>query len=323
MIVFLTTRGNGYTLQSIAKGTFGAPTPPFRLAHYAQIFRRTHLPRATYVFGDLERLADWELRLVSELYRAMTEAGLRCLNNPARTMARVELLASLESAGINPFRAYRADDRPKPKRFPVFVRSEYDHLPARPELHDTQNELDRVLEALRATGVPLRGQIVVEQCTEPVREGLWAKWGLYRIGEEMVLEHIAVDDTWLVKIGDHKKKDPGIVEDERAAIRSNRFAAELRPAFDIGGIEFGRADLGVVGGKPVVYEINTNPSLGPFKRRKVLSTAAETNLYARGRIAKALAAIDTQERGLVRIPPSPLIHRVRWWSIGFATPRRR
>lgn len=323
MIVFLSTRGNGYTLRSIADGKFGVPTPTFRLAHYGQLFRRRRLPRATYVFGDLERLAEWELRLVSELYRGMTAAGLRCLNDPAKAMARIELLQTLEAAGINPFSASRADEMPKPKRFPVFIRSEYDHLPARPELYQNQAELDAALARLRASGVPLRGQIVVEQCSEIYRDGLWAKWGLYRIGEAMVLEHIAVDDDWLVKIGDAKKKSEAILDDEWAAIQSNRFAAELRPAFELGGIEFGRADLGVVGGRPVVYEINTNPSLGPWRKRKVLSRGAQNNLYARQRLADALATIDCRESGMVAIPHSKLIHRIRWWSIGFVTPRRR
>ncbi len=322
MIIFVSTRGNGYTLRSIANGTFGVPTPKFRLAHYAQLFRRRHLPRATYVFGDIERLAEWELRLVSELYRCMTEAGLRCLNDPARAMARVELLRTLEAAGINPFSAHRADDAPRPKRFPVFIRSEYDHLPARPELYATQADLDGALAALRASGIPLRGQIVVELCTEPYAPGLWAKWGLYRFGEELVLDHIAVDDTWLVKIGDANKKTDAILDDERAAIEENRFATQMKPAFDLGGIEFGRADLGIVGGRPVIYEINTNPSLGP-RNKKAVSRAAENNLAARRRIAAALGTIDCRETGMVRIPPSPLIHRLRWWSLGFVTPRRR
>jgi hypothetical protein len=323
MIVFVSTRGNGYTLRSIADGKFGVPTPKFRLAHYGQLFRRRRLPRATYIFGDLERLADWELRLAAELYRGMVEAGLRCLNDPARAMARIELLTTLAGAGINPFSAYRADESPRPRRFPVFIRSEYDHLPARPDLYHGQAELDAALEALRASGVPLRGQIVVEQCTEPYREGLWAKWGLYRIGEAMVLEHVSVDDTWLVKIGDAKKKSEEIVEEEWAAIRSNRFASELKPAFALGGIEFGRADLGVVAGRPVVYEINTNPSLGPWPKRKLVSLAARNNLHARKLLADALGTIDSEAGGSVRLPPSPLIHRVRWWSIGFVTPRRR
>jgi hypothetical protein len=323
MIVFVSTRGNGYTLSSIAEGKFGVPVPEFRLAHYGQLFRRRHLPRATYIFGDLERLAEWELRLASELYRGMVDAGLRCLNDPARAMARIELLKTLAAAGINPFSAYRADEAPRPERFPVFIRSEYDHLPARPELYESQGELDAALEALRASGVPLRGQIVVEQRSEPYRDGLWAKWGLYRIGEAMVLEHIAVDDTWLVKIGDAKKKSDAILEDEWAAIQSSRFAAELKPAFELGGIEFGRADLGVVGGRPVIYEINTNPSLGAWPKRKVLSRGAQNNLHARKLLADALGTIDCRESGTVRIAPSPLIHRVRWWSIGFVTPRRR
>ena len=84
MIVFITTRGNGYTLKSLADGTFGVPVPQFKTTHYERLLRAWRLPRATYIFGDLERLTPWELRLAAELYRSMRVAGLRCLNDPAK-----------------------------------------------------------------------------------------------------------------------------------------------------------------------------------------------------------------------------------------------
>src|SRR5690606_36355005 len=36
----------------------------------------------------------------------------------------------------------------------------------------------------------------------------------------------------------------------------------LMAAFEAGGIEFGRADFGIVDGRVQIYEINTNPTLG-------------------------------------------------------------
>ena len=42
-------------------------------------------------------------------------------------MSRVELLRSLNAAGINPFDVMRADESPRPTRFPVFLRFEMDH----------------------------------------------------------------------------------------------------------------------------------------------------------------------------------------------------
>lgn len=321
MIVLITTRGNGYTLKSLTEGTYGVTTPKFRITHYERLFGAWRVPRATYIFGDLERLAPWELRLAADLYRSMTEAGLRCLNDPARAMSRVELLTALHRAGTNPFAVMRADAQPKPARFPVFLRGENDH--ARPDatLYSNQQELDAALEQLRNEGVPLRGMLVVGQAAEPYGDGLWAKWGTWRIGDEIIVEHIAVDDSWMVKTGDHAKVTEAVAADENDAVVSNRFAPELRQVFEAASIEFGRADHGTIGGRTVIYEINTNPFSGIFvPDRNPLRR--ETQLTARGRIAAALVSVDTGDKGWVSLPATPLRRPIRWWRPGFVTPRR-
>jgi hypothetical protein len=322
MIILITTRGYTRTLKSVSKGTFGVPTPDFRTTYYEWLFGAWRVPRATYIFGDIERLAPWELRIAADLYRSMTTAGLRCLNDPARAMARVELLTALHAADMNPFTVMRADAAPRPTRFPVFLRSEDDHLRADPALYVSQEALDRALDQRRRGGTPLRGTLVVEQAAAPYGEGLWAKWGTWRIGEQMIVEHIAVDDNWLVKTGDHAKITDGICEDEHHAVSSNRFADAVRPAFETAHIEFGRADHGVVAGRSVIYEINTNPSAGPFvpDRRPL---RRETQLLARSRMAAALQAIDTGTGGRVAINASEIRQPLRWWVPGFRTPRRK
>jgi hypothetical protein len=321
MIVFITTRGNGYTLKCLVDGTLGVPSPKFRITHYERLFGAWRVPRATYVFGDLERLAPWELRLAADLYRSMTSAGLRCLNDPAKVMARVEMLTALHAAGINPFAVLRADAAPRPRRFPVFIRSEDNHAKADATLYRTQQELELALHDLRESGIPLRGMLIVEQAAEPYSDRLWAKWGTWRIGDRTIVEHIAVDDTWLVKIGDHDKVTEAFAADERDAVASNRFAADVRVAFDIAAIEFGRADHGTVAGRPVIYEINTNPFLSVFSPGK-RPLRQEAQLLARGRIATALADINTNENGFVSLPGTAIRRPIRWWRPGFVTPRR-
>ena len=321
MIVLITTRGNGKTLRSLAEGSFGVTTPKFRIIHYERLFGAWRVPRATYIFGDLERLAPWELRLAADLYRTMQEAGLRCLNDPAKAMSRFELLTVLHSAGRNPFAVYRADDEPEPRRFPVFIRSEHNHQEPGSRLFRDQEELVEALGERRAAGIPLRGLLVVEQAAETYSDTLWAKWGTWRIGNEMIVEHIAVDDTWLVKIGDHEKITDAITADEHDAVASNRFADDIEAAFKLGEIEFGRADHGSFDGKTIVYEINTNPYSGPFRADK-RPLRKETQMIARGRIAEALSGIDEAAGGYVRLPSTPARRRIRWWRPGFVTPRR-
>jgi hypothetical protein len=308
-------------VRSLETRRYGVPTPVVRARAYDSIFRARRIPRATYIFGDLERLSPWELTIASDVYRAMQTEGLRCLNDPARAMARVELLTTLHDAGINPVYVARADAHPQPPRFPVFLRAENDHREASAALYENQAELDAALTRLRSSGTPLRGMLVVEKVSEAYSDNLWAKWGTYRIGDQFVTEHIAVENMWLVKIGDHAKVTEAIARDENQAVMTGRFAPELRPAFELGGIEYGRADHATVSGKTVIYEINTNPSLTRFKP-SALPVRRETQITARTRIAAAFAAIDTTAGGKVRIPETPLRQPLRWWIPGFRPPRR-
>ena len=329
MIVVITTRGHADTLASISDGTFGCTVPKFVLDCYDRLLVAKSVRRATYVFTDLERLAPWELRGAGELFQALTEQGLRCLNNPAYAKSRVELLRALHDAGINPFNVYRAEEEPRPTRFPVLLRHEDDHWTPNRNLLQTQDELDRALAHLRVGGVPLRGILVIEFCGEPYSDTLWHKWGTFRVGSTVSLDHLSVDDNWLVKRGDWKKFTEAAVADEHEAVKSNRFADDLKPVFEIAGIEFGRADHAPVGGRTVVYEINTNPYIHPYVQdRKVLRR--ETALTSRKRLAAALDAIDTPEKGMVTLRRTTFMMRQRrkWrmgripWRIG-RTPLRR
>ncbi len=321
MIILITSRRRGKTIQSMTRRTFGVPVPDMRTTHYERLFRAFYVPRATYIFSDFERLHPWELQLAAGLYRTMTDAGLRCLNDPARTMSRVELLTTLEREGINPFGVYRADERPRPKRFPVFVREEMGHTKASPDLYLDQASLDNALVRLQGQGIPLRGLLVIELAAEPYAEGLWAKWGTWRIGGETIVEHIAVDDTWLVKIGDPDKVTPEAAADEREAVLGNRYAAEMNPVFDLARIEWGRADHGRFQGRPVVYEINSNPYIGYYLPSRNLARR-EAQLVARQRIADALATIDSDSRGWVRLSDWKARRPWRWMRPRFGGPGR-
>ncbi len=317
MIVAITTRGHGDTLASLSNGTFGFPAPKFAIEFYDRILCARRVAKATYIFTDLERLAPWELRAAGECYRALTEQGLRCLNNPAYAMARVELLRALHSAGINPFNVFRAEEQPEPTRFPVLLRHEDDHWRPLPNLIANQKELDEALVRLRADGVPLRGILVVEFCGQPYSAQLWHKWGTFRVGPNMSVDHIAVDDDWLVKRGVWEKLTDAAVAEEHEAVKANKFADEIKSVFEVGKIEFGRADHAPVGGRSVVYEINTNPYIGhyvadpkPLRR--------ETQAIARKRFAAALDVIDTPAGGAVALRRTRFANRQRrtWWILG-------
>src|SRR5262249_39761423 len=128
MIVFVTAYGHDYCVAGLKRWPFEADwLPVVGSTPYDRLFRADRLPRATYIFVDIDRLYPWERHLPAERFRDMTAAGLKCLNDPARVLNRYPLLRALAREGINPFDVYRADDAPRPSRFPVFVRRESDH----------------------------------------------------------------------------------------------------------------------------------------------------------------------------------------------------
>jgi hypothetical protein len=324
MIIVITVAGHEYTFKSFRDGTYGFAAPKLHTMTYEQLFFATRVPRATYLFTDLDRLAPWELRLAGDLYRRMRKAKLACLNNPARAMSRMELLRALHLAGINPFDVYRADEQPRPKRFPVFIRPENSHyLAEKPALLEDQAALDAALEDLRRNFIPLRGALVIEFCPAPYNETLWCKWSAFRVADRMSVDHAGVDNHWFVKHGVWQLLTDTVVADEFEAVKTNRFAADLKKAFEIGGIEFGRADYGVVDGRPVIYEINTNPQIGHFMR-STIPGRTETRTLARQRLAAALYAIDCKESGTRKLkPPLPVLRKGRrLWSFGSRVPLR-
>jgi hypothetical protein len=321
MIVVITVGGHERTFKSFVRGTYGFATPPLRTMAYEDLVFARKVPRATYIFTDLDRLAPWELRLAGDLYRRMRKAELTCLNNPARAMSRMELLRALHLAGINPFDAYRADEQPRPKRFPVFLRAEDWHYTAKPALLADQAALDAALEEMRRGFRPLRGAMVIEYCPSPYDDRLWCKWSAFRVADRMSVDHVGVEDHWFVKHGVWQLLTDQVVADEYQAVETNRFAADLKKAFEIGGIEFGRADYGVVDGRPVIYEINTNPRIGYYVA-STIPVRTETRTIARKRLAAALDAVDCKETGACKLKPTPLIKSRKLWYLGKRVPLR-
>lgn len=310
MIVFVMTRGHEYTVAPLANRSFGFKLPEVRTASYDRLFRARKVSAATYVFCDIERLAPSELQLAGELYSALGEAGLVRLNNPAVAMGRYELLRSLHDAGFNPFNAYRAEEQPRPKRFPVILRREFDHDRPVPRLVESQTDLDATLADFRARNVPLRGWLVVEFCAEPIAPEMWRQFGTFRIGDTMHVDHAVVENSWCAKLGTPGLATEDVILDTRRSIETNAFADAIRPAFEIAGIEYGRADHATVGGRQVVYEINTNPIVrGPRTTRSPIYT--EALAFSRERFAGFLWKIDSGSGRQIPFPRSKRLKRYR------------
>ena len=261
MFRFLTTPGHGYTVDALAHPFAPDDVPNCEAITYQTVLRSNHTVRAVHVFTDLERLSDSELVTAANLYRAFRDAGIPCLNDPARVMGRYQLLCNLHQEGINPFAVYRADGQPKPAQFPVFVRSESDHDGPISGLIKDQYELEHYLKRLVESGRPLRGLLVVEYAAESTPAGVWRKTGTFRIGKNNSFHHEILSDNWVIKATVKHVTNDALRREEQVAVIANDVPEAVRHAFEIAGVEWGRADHANFRRREIIYEINTNPTV--------------------------------------------------------------
>lgn len=287
MIIVLTTRPHGGTHATLTR----ARGFDLRLRDYASCFNARRLPGATYIFADLDRLHYWELEQAAHLYRQLAAAGLRVLNDPARACQRYGLLRRLREAGINDFDAWTLSEQRPPARYPVFLRTISAHRGVLSDLLHTAAELESAVQQALVAGLPERELLVVEYCAEALRPGLFRKQAMFRVGDALVPAPSVHDDQWVAKNGQRGIAGAELYAEEARLVRAQPHAHVLRRGFELGCIEYGRADYGLVAGRPQVYEINTNPLISPA-RPQPDPARDDTVRYCEQRLHAAFAAID-------------------------------
>jgi hypothetical protein len=294
MICFVCTAAHRYTVTKNLPKFEGVPD--FKVWSYDKLFRARSLPRATWIFTDFDRLNFWELELAARFYRNLVAAEQRVLNDPATVAQRFSLLRRLHRTGFNRFNVWSVEAEEWPERYPVFLRTQSAHRGALTDLIPDRASLEREIAAALAKGRPRRELMVVEYCAEPIREGLFRKFATYRVGPAMIANLCVHQSKWVAKDGEKGIAGQELYDDEHRIIAENRHGEELRPAFEAGGIEFGRADFGLVDGRPQVYEINTNPTIAVIRKHPFPIRIATSRLFEE-KFATALAAIDTPAGG--------------------------
>lgn len=215
----------------------------------------------------------------------------RVLNDPSRSLMRLDLLRTLRAAGINRFAAYRVDEPAAPMRFPVFVRGEFGSLREPPALLHTRDELAAV--AAVATGADAEPRVVIEYCEGADAEGFHRKYGAFVVGDRIVPRHLFKSRHWWVKAADIV--DDATVEEELAYLATNPHEAQLLEVCRLANIRYGRIDYAVVDGRPQIWEINHTPQIIVPPRDDVPQRAPVHARFVEAFIA-ALEAID---------PPAP------------------
>ena len=263
MINVVTTGSTQYTVESLVE-RHGAHQ--IRLWSYASLFRSNTLPTGTWLFTDHERLSPYDLSSAAVFANRLKEHGARIVNHPALVRGRFELLRRLREAGINDFSAYRAESDPRPSRFPVFIRNEYDHNAKALALIESQTALDRALEELETQGIPLVGKLVIEYSGEQALPDVWCRLSSYCVDGQIIAHHMAFFDHWVVKDGFDRRRmtthrhEQQFLEMERRFVFDNQHADIIGRAFQLARIQYGRADCSLHNGRVQVFEINTNPN---------------------------------------------------------------
>jgi len=261
---------------------------------YTELFAAPRLPHATYIFGNLDVLSWSGLRSAASAYRQLRAQGVRVLNDPARVASRFGLLRQLYLAGLNQFNAYRAEEGVRPQRWPVFLRIEASHGGPISQLLDHWEEVRGAITEAVAAGIPLSTILIVEYAGQPVRPGVFRRLAIYRLGDRSVADTCVHERDWRAKDGEGEADiaTPELYEDELRIVRDNPYREAVDKAFDMAGIDYGRADFGLVDGRVQVYEINPTPFVelpgdGPSPLR------GESNRLSNAKYLDALRQLDS------------------------------
>ncbi|MDP2063447.1 MAG: hypothetical protein Q8J98_10160 [Phaeovulum sp.] len=294
--------------------------PPIRLVTYQQAFRRLSFPAGTLIFTDFEFLDGFGMMAAA----AIAEAALRdnpqtlILNHPCHAAERYPLLRRLHRVGLNPVEITRLDGGDRPARYPVFLRLEDGCLGSETGLITSDEAFDAAIADLRGSGRPLKRRVAVSFESEPDREGLFRKYGAFRIGDQIIPQHILRSADWVVKSAKSELSEAFNAE-EFAYVRDNPHAEALMQMSDIGGLQFGRIDYGMVSGHPVIFEMNPNPTFPRFSKRG--GDRQERRAIILRAVAAAFAAISSAENGHRRIGFAPpldarrYIQTSRWGAV--------
>ncbi len=300
MIYCLITRQHAYTIQEFLQTWGRRLVLRFRFVYYDELVRWHEVPVGTYLFTDLERLSPPQMALarhVAGRLETSTDPTRRIVNDPRRVLLRYDLLRALNDRGINDFRPWRLDELDTPgasPRYPVFLRREDEHTGSLSELLHDRGALDAAVGTALAAGAPRHQLLAVEYCETSDPSGAFWKYAAFRIGDHVFPHHLLQRSQWVAK-------DPSDLTSERFE-RENSFISQrphdeaIRKIFDIAGIDYGRIDYSTADGSqegpPVVWEINTNPSvlLAP-------DLVADDRLLSRAQVARwlleAFEALDT------------------------------
>ena len=298
MITFLGTEDGIGSIRDNAPMVDPLSRDRIELVTYRDAFHRSDWHSGAIIFGDLERLLPFEIVLSTRLWQRFSESGaqVRLLNHPTRSLHRFALLRKLRALGLHDFDVWRADENRDGMRFPVLLHGERDHDGPIGGLIRKRPALDRALEKLSEEGRGLNGILVIEFCETRSPDGLYRKFGTFRVGERLVHRHLFLSADWCVKrresaLGPEHSR-AAVEDEEEAFMLADKFSPMVAEVFRIAGIDYGRMDYAFKDDGIRVWEINTNPMLGQHNRYEGKSIYERFVVRSFDMLRDALLALD-------------------------------
>ena len=292
-----------------------------QVRRYESLTPELELDTGAHIFSALDQLTPAGREAVTILHDRLAPscAPELLLNNPRKFRRRGDLLRMFFEAGINTFNAYRVTDSFDAIRYPVFVREESEHNGAVTGLITGRRDLVRALRALRGRGFRSANLLIVELCDLSDPEGLFHTASAFKVGEYIVPAHLLRGRHWMLKWTESDHGEQALRENLEF-VTGNPHGEWLRRIFALAGIDYGRIDYGVRGDTLQVWEINTNPTLGPPRQPPAVPLAPgleallmEARTTLRAGLLKGFQSLDSGAdtgTATVRLEPR-LISRIR------------
>ncbi|HET7374663.1 MAG TPA: hypothetical protein VFJ20_14845 [Gemmatimonadaceae bacterium] len=344
MIHFVVTEKGSFSIRSYLTGEGSTLADRMQIVLYDELARSRRLPLGTWVFTELDQLdaPGRELATLVAERLGVEHIGVRVMNDSRQVRLRTDLLRAAHSAGVNEHRAWpaihvlfasHAGTRPPPApadsptisavslRYPVFVRFANQHVGNLTPLLDSPRALAEGLASLATRGFPRRDLLVVEFADTKDEHGVYRKFSAYKVGERILPKALEQSRDWMVK-WEYRIFDRVRADEELAYCETNPHEAWIREMFSLARIDYGRIDYGILAGRPRLWEINTNPTIGRGPNRnkprkpevveyKAMIAPARASFYEN--FQQAWAAIDTpttESAGVDIAVPSALLRAI-------------
>jgi hypothetical protein len=319
VIHFVVTEKGSFSIRFYLAEDGSAVADRFRIVLYDELARSRRLPLGTWVFTELDQLDAPGRELAMRVAERLTgvDAGVRLMNDPRQVLLRTDLLRAAHRAGVNEHRVWPANDvqfgshvggRPadaatisaESLRYPVFVRFADQHVGNLTPLLDSPRRLVDALASLAAGGVPRRELLVVEFTDTKDEHGVYRKFSAFNVGGRILPKALEQSRDWMVK-WERRIFDRVRADQELAYCETNPHEAWIREMFSLARIDYGRIDYGILGDRPQLWEINTNPTIGRGPNRnkprkpevveyKAMIASARASFYER--FQNAWIAVD-------------------------------